>query len=110
LERRAVSWTKGCYLGQEVVCMQDMRGRVKRRLVALELDGAETLAAESDVEAPGEAGPVGRIMSSASQGDATVALARLKFPFFEGKHALVVAGRSARILEPRPPGGGSFDS
>jgi folate-binding protein YgfZ len=30
LDRRAVSWSKGCYLGQEVVCMQDMRGKVKR--------------------------------------------------------------------------------
>lgn len=36
LDRLAVSWTKGCYLGQEVVCMQDMRGKVKRRLVALD--------------------------------------------------------------------------
>jgi len=41
LDRLAVSWTKGCYLGQEVVCMQDMRGKVKRRLVAL--DGGSTL-------------------------------------------------------------------
>jgi folate-binding protein YgfZ len=41
LDRIAVSWTKGCYLGQEVVCMQDMRGRVKRRLVAL--DGSAAL-------------------------------------------------------------------
>ncbi|HEX2731781.1 MAG TPA: hypothetical protein VHM70_09255 [Polyangiaceae bacterium] len=32
LERRAVDWQKGCYLGQEVVCMQDMRGKVSRRL------------------------------------------------------------------------------
>lgn len=32
LDRRAISWTKGCYLGQEVVCMQDMRGKVKRSL------------------------------------------------------------------------------
>jgi folate-binding protein YgfZ len=30
LERRTVSWSKGCYLGQEVVCMQDMRGKVSR--------------------------------------------------------------------------------
>jgi tRNA-modifying protein YgfZ len=37
LDRRAVSWTKGCYLGQEVVCMQDMRGKVKKsqRLFAI---------------------------------------------------------------------------
>lgn len=53
LERVAVSWTKGCYLGQEVVCMQDMRGKVKRRLVSLEgsaalLDGAQPPA---DVQA-----------------------------------------------------------
>lgn len=57
LERIAVSWTKGCYLGQEVVCMQDMRGKVKRRLVALDgsralLDGgaqASVLAADGSV-------------------------------------------------------------
>ncbi len=35
LERRTVDWSKGCYLGQEVVCMQDMRGKVKQRLVRL---------------------------------------------------------------------------
>lgn len=38
LDRIAVSWSKGCYLGQEVVCMQDMRGKVKRRLVAFDAD------------------------------------------------------------------------
>lgn len=58
LDRIAVSWTKGCYLGQEVVCMQDMRGRVKRRLVALDASAAllgadarplEVLAADGSV-------------------------------------------------------------
>lgn len=38
LDRRAVSWSKGCYLGQEVVCMQDMRGKVKRSVRVLRLD------------------------------------------------------------------------
>jgi tRNA-modifying protein YgfZ len=37
LERRAISWSKGCYLGQEVVCMQDMRGKVKRSIRVLEV-------------------------------------------------------------------------
>lgn len=41
LERRAVSWTKGCYLGQEVVCMQDMRGKVKRSVRALAVQAPE---------------------------------------------------------------------
>jgi folate-binding protein YgfZ len=34
LERRAVRWDAGCYLGQEVVCMQDMRGKARWRLVS----------------------------------------------------------------------------
>ncbi len=43
LERRAVNWNKGCYLGQEVVCMQDMRGKVSRQLTALRIE-ADTAA------------------------------------------------------------------
>jgi folate-binding protein YgfZ len=41
LERTAVSFDKGCYLGQEVVCMLEMRGHVKRKLVQLVLDVPE---------------------------------------------------------------------
>jgi folate-binding protein YgfZ len=39
LERRCISWEKGCYLGQEAVCMQEMRGKVKRRTVLLRVEG-----------------------------------------------------------------------
>ena len=39
LEKTAVSFHKGCYLGQEVVCMLEMRGHVKRKLVPVVLDG-----------------------------------------------------------------------
>jgi folate-binding protein YgfZ len=35
LEKRAVSFSKGCYLGQEVVFMLEKRGHVKRFLVTL---------------------------------------------------------------------------
>ncbi len=38
LERKAVDWSKGCYLGQEVVCMQDMRGKVKRHCRVIAID------------------------------------------------------------------------
>jgi folate-binding protein YgfZ len=44
LDRRAVSWDKGCYLGQEAVCMLDMRGKVKRRLVLVALEGSSVPA------------------------------------------------------------------
>jgi len=34
-----ISWTKGCYLGQEVTARTRHRGLVKRRLIPVELDG-----------------------------------------------------------------------
>lgn len=38
LKHTAVSFQKGCYLGQEVVCMLENRGQLRRRLVRLEGD------------------------------------------------------------------------
>ncbi|MCA9610451.1 MAG: folate-binding protein YgfZ [Myxococcales bacterium] len=38
LRATAVSFTKGCYLGQEVICMLENRGQLRRHLVALEGD------------------------------------------------------------------------
>ena len=48
LQARAVSFNKGCYVGQEVVCMLEMRGKVHRRLVqiALPVDANVTKGAE----------------------------------------------------------------
>src|SRR5262249_30258701 len=40
LEKRAVSFDKGCYLGQEVVCMLELRGQVKRKLVPVTLSAS----------------------------------------------------------------------
>jgi len=80
LDRRAVSWTKGCYLGQEVVCMQDMRGKVKKsqRLFAI----AAPAEAAVPVGAPllGGAGqPIGSLTSRAysERAHAWLALARV---------------------------------
>jgi folate-binding protein YgfZ len=91
LDRIAVSWTKGCYLGQEVVCMQDMRGRVKRRLVALDASFAlleaeappkEVLAADGHVaglvssvhHAPGGARLLASISTSALESHAELSI------------------------------------
>jgi folate-binding protein YgfZ len=72
LDRRAVSWTKGCYLGQEVVCMQDMRGKVKRRVVRLDAEGPAPVAVGTPVLAGGEV--AGEITSSALLPDGTRAM------------------------------------
>jgi folate-binding protein YgfZ len=39
-DARAISFTKGCYLGQETVARLDALGHVNRRLVTLEIDAA----------------------------------------------------------------------
>jgi folate-binding protein YgfZ len=65
LESRAISWTKGCYPGQEVIVRIRDRGhgRVARKLVGLRLDGSEVPARASRLEADGK--DVGRITSAA---------------------------------------------
>lgn len=63
LEKLAVSFSKGCYLGQEVVYMLENRGHVKRKLVPLDLEGDAVPTAGSAVTTPaGEA--VGEIRSA----------------------------------------------
>jgi folate-binding protein YgfZ len=60
LDERAISFTKGCYPGQEPVARQHFRGKVNRRLRVLEVDGApppETPVVYRDKE-------VGRVTSA----------------------------------------------
>lgn len=121
LDRRAVSWDKGCYLGQEVVCMQDLRGKVKRRLAVLEIAGSEAPAFDAPVVVPGLDEPVGVIRSAAVRGGPTtataattvLAFARMKAPHFEARSdphveadaptAFSVQGHAARIVAlPQP--------
>ncbi|HEY6079381.1 MAG TPA: tRNA-modifying protein YgfZ, partial [Polyangiaceae bacterium] len=104
LDRVAVSWTKGCYLGQEVVCMQDMRGKVKRRLVPL-AGGGELLSQVSDggqiTEVLGPDGvSVGHVTSvHAAPSGETRLLASLASSALESQSALTVLGRAVRVVE-----------
>jgi folate-binding protein YgfZ len=94
LEDRAVSFTKGCYVGQEVVCMLQMRGKVHRRLTQLAVDRAPAIGAQ--VTHGGEA--VGHVTSVAAHDDGTAtALAMLKSSVVPGE-TVDVAGTSARVV------------
>ena len=100
LDRIAVSWTKGCYLGQEVVCMQDMRGKVKRRLVALDDSGALLGAAASatPLEVLSADGSVAGLVSSvhaAPQGARV--LASISTSALESQAALSLLGEELRV-------------
>ena len=90
LEERAISFTKGCYPGQEPIARQHFRGKVNRRLRVLEVEGAP--APETPVVHGGK--DVGRI-TSAVEG---VALAYVRVEVPAGA-SLEVAGTPARLRE-----------
>jgi tRNA-modifying protein YgfZ len=73
LERDAVSFTKGCFLGQELVCRIDTRGHVNRYLRLLRLaDGTVPEAGDAVVL---DDKVVGAVTSAAAVPDATEAVA-----------------------------------
>jgi folate-binding protein YgfZ len=65
IEDRAISFTKGCYVGQEVIVrvLHRGHGRVSKKLVGLTLDGMSVPARGAPVRAEGR--DVGRVSSSA---------------------------------------------
>ncbi len=60
---RAVSFQKGCYLGQEVVERMRSRQVVARQLVLLKVDGAESPPREAEIRGADEK-PVGKVTST----------------------------------------------
>jgi folate-binding protein YgfZ len=99
LEKRAVSFSKGCYLGQEVVFMLEKRGHVKRHLVALRVQsalppprGAEVTDAKGDV--------VGNVTSAAivPKAGGPIAMAMVKRTVAVEGTALRVVGVDATVI------------
>jgi len=99
LEKIAVSFNKGCYLGQEVVCMLELRGHVKRRLSALVIDGPQPEAGAIVTDAAGA--PVGELSSAAWSPTLgrPVALAILKRSHAEPGSVISVDGSPARVVD-----------
>ena len=63
LEERAISFTKGCYPGQEPVARLHYRGRANRGLRVLAIDGDELPSYDTELTLRGK--PVGRVTSVA---------------------------------------------
>lgn len=102
----AVSYEKGCYLGQEVIARIHYRGGVKRRLVVLEGVGEELPEIEEAVLSPTESGAaeeVGRISSRTPRSiePGWRALALVKIRVAEPDTSVTLAsGAEARVIEP----------
>ncbi len=97
LEIDAVSFTKGCFLGQELVCRIDTRGHVNRylrRLVVQEPDAAVAVGAGLSLD--GRA--VGEVTSSA--GDRALAMVRREVEI----GTMVQVGSTQAVVEQLHPG------
>lgn len=97
LVERSVSFTKGCYPGQEPVARLHYRGHANRGLRVLRLAGPALPAHDAEVLEDGK--PVGRVTSAAVAGDEVAALAYVRVEV-AADAALTVEGRP--VLAQRP--------
>ena len=91
LEERAISFTKGCYPGQEPVARLHYRGHPNRGLRVLGVEGAELPAYDAELALDGKA--VGRVTSAApdpAHGVVALAYVRREVP---ADDAELAAGR-----------------
>ena len=72
LEERAISFTKGCYPGQEPIARLHYRGHANRGLRVFEIEGAEVPAYDAELLAGDKV--VGRVTSAAVEDGHIVAL------------------------------------
>ncbi len=94
----AISFTKGCYLGQETVARLDARGQLQKKLCLIEIDGHVGESPElTDTDAV-----VGKIYSSAFDSAAgnTFALANMRRGFFEPGVQVHLGDVGAVVLSP----------
>ncbi len=96
----AVSFTKGCYLGQELVARIDSRGRVNRRLCGLRLSGGALPADGADLSAGNKV--VGTLTSAVTVGDETVALGMVRREVEIGDSVAVDGIESAAVVHELP--------
>lgn len=83
----AVSLSKGCYTGQEIVARIHTYGHLNRRLCRLWIEGAAAVAPGSTL-VDGDGEPVGRITSAAAVDGGSLALGYLPRELWDGGTSL----------------------
>ena len=96
-QARAISYRKGCYIGQEIVARVHARGRVNRSLVGILLTPGALPEAGTPVVAGGS--EVGRITSAvhSSTLDLPIALGYIRHEFADLGTPVTVNGTDARV-------------
>jgi folate-binding protein YgfZ len=103
IETTHISFTKGCYTGQEIVERVRSRGHVNRRLAGLLFSGAEAPASGTPIIAPdgAEAGHVTSAAFSPLAGKA-IGMAYLRREYLQPGTKLQYSGTSAEVMEMPP--------
>jgi folate-binding protein YgfZ len=105
LEKRAISYTKGCYIGQETIARADAQGRMNRKLMGLGLTaktvpakGLPILAPSSVSGAPERV--VGTITSAVESPtlDRVIAMGYLHRDFTEPGKDVMIEGSPAKVV------------
>jgi folate-binding Fe-S cluster repair protein YgfZ len=98
-DRLAISFTKGCYLGQETVARIDALGHVNRVLRVVQFSGDEIPQAGAELQTA-DGKPAGNVTSAvwSPRFSAPLALAFLKRGNHEAGTELNFAGRIAQVV------------
>jgi len=99
LERLAVSFNKGCYLGQEAVFKIEQRGHVAKRLVRLVLDEEAAIETGAPITTV-EGDDVGTVTSAVAGDGKTFALGVVRYKQSSDGTALRVADKPATVSCP----------
>jgi folate-binding protein YgfZ len=105
IEQRAISFTKGCYVGQEIIIRVLHRGggRVAKKLVAMRIDGARAARGAKVFSGEREIGEVTSAAESPRLG--SIALGYLHRDFTAAGTSIEVAvdsGRAPAVVDERP--------
>jgi folate-binding protein YgfZ len=94
----AVSFTKGCYIGQEIIARIHWRGHVAKRVAGLSLDEAGAIEPEDKVRAM-DGKEIGRVTSVAFSPrlNRHLALAVIKYDYLApGTEVVIISGEAER--------------
>lgn len=92
----AVSFTKGCYIGQETVVMLQNRGKAPKTLWRWSVEGHSVPAPKTPIVRAGT--PVGELASAVSTDEGVTALGFLKRGFDPEEQEFQIAGRRATAI------------
>ncbi|MBI3611521.1 MAG: aminomethyl transferase family protein [Nitrospirae bacterium] len=105
LEQRAISYTKGCYIGQETIARADAQGRMNKQLMGFELAGESVPKKGQYIlarpESPGTEGRIVGTVTSAVKSPTlgkVIAMGYLHRDFIKPGTEVSIAGQPARVV------------